>query len=350
MIQDILAIADPKIDSGDLWISPIDVAKSVDRASRIKSKKLYPSNKWKVRFLEDFTDSKNQELVSQWLIKPGKLLPEDQTKQAFFTRELAGAVNWSWLKRGQISQSEWRKRQRLLADSSVEEKYIDISKYRSPLEVPDDVQFSFGWRKDAEGNWLTARWLPASHRISDNNRQYFSENELKILELELSINPEKGKLQLDQFQLYSTKALNPYSRFSGGVSGQFSFGFQQIYTDELTSSLGFDLNGGIGLAKKFGRDIGSYFIFSAGTNIQFDEQNLYIEPEVGFFVYEVFDMKTNFSFKRKYQSGERIYNSINVNQSIWRGDNSKSIAFTYDKKFNSTVSNETFSIELTTFF
>ncbi|PVZ68261.1 lipoprotein N-acyltransferase Lnb domain-containing protein [Pelagibaculum spongiae] len=351
IIQDILAVAYPEIDNGDLWVSPIDVAKSADRNGLIKHKKLYPSSKWKVRFLEEFTTNTNQNKVLKWLDNPDNSLSMSTIGQDYVTKELARSVNRFQFESEQISIDKWKYRNNNLNFSdNDDEKLIDISRYRSPLEVPDDVQLGFGWRKDAEGHWLTARWLPASHRISDNNRQYFSENELKILEFELSINPAKEKLRLDQLQIYSVKALNPYSRFSGGISGQFSFGFQQIYTDDLTSSLGFDLNGGVGLARKFGRDIGSYFMLSAGTNLQFDEQNLYIEPEIGFFVYEVFDMKTNFSFKRKYQSGERVYNSINVNQSIWRGDNSKSIAFTYDKKFNSTIGNEIFSIELTTFF
>jgi len=155
VIYNMLSLAKPQIyNDKKIWITPLDSVKYLYKYDLIKKAQLYPSNSWLTKMLEDTNIDVNN------------------TQQ-------------------------------------LQNKTIDISKYKSPNKIPSERQLSASYVNLNKEKYLKLSFLPASHQLNDYNREYFGESELKIASLSVLVNEKNITLQ--DFTLYGMKSYMPYS-------------------------------------------------------------------------------------------------------------------------------------------
>ncbi len=301
----ILKVAKPELASkNSVWVSPIDVAKAAARANIVEQTLIYPSSKWKIRMLSDFLDDKT--ILD---IKNGNSLSSSNNDTYdYLSHTLEKTYAQFQYEQGLINRLTWfgLKTKFKLNPINSDKYQLDLGNYKSPLKTPDDSHLELGLLSNRDNKWLTFGWLPASHSLVDDNSQYFSENELKLNDVVLKINTTTGKADLHRWHLYSVKSLTPYDALTGGLSGNFSFGFDEVYNQTLENKLSFFIRGGIGHTLNISRDFNTYYLFNMGINANQHERNVYIEPEIGAYLYEVWHMKSWLSLAQRFnQSGER---------------------------------------------
>jgi hypothetical protein len=132
-------------------------------------------------------------------------------------------------------------------ESSFSHLSIDMSDFKNPVSRRPDSQFNVGYRTTFHSSALILDWLPASHLISDDNRNAFSESSLELMHITTRI--EQESIKLEKLTLYAIESLLPYEAISGGFSGKF--GMQWKGGSEQFSQLSnprFEVFGGGGLS------------------------------------------------------------------------------------------------------
>lgn len=286
--QDILAIAYPSLASSGAMITPLDVVRNTDRLGITGDATVYASSRWKVRLLSEFSGIRD----ADELFQPDSF---DNTSAGQLRLLQGHALNNYQRENGDISEQQWQQRKASLPEPDAR---IDLDGYRSPLKVPDDSQWALGLHHQNGDDWLRLSWMPASHTLEDDNRNYFSENELILSELSASVSSTTGDVRLDRWQIYSVRSLIPHDNLTGGLSGYLQFGFDRYYDDSLDTRPGFLASAGLGRTYGVSRDFYLYGLFGVGAALGTDQQYLQLEPEVGAYLYEVWDMKSWLSYKQ----------------------------------------------------
>jgi hypothetical protein len=197
--------------------------------------------------------------------------------------------------------------------SDLPQYSIELSNYKLPTKTPNDSKVSLQYLNN-ENNSIRLRFTPASHHISDDNRQYFAESELNLGEITLSYD-DNNKLELHRFNLYSMTTLTPYHPLTGGISGGFHISYQQQNTN-LQDVKGFSEFGGeLGITKKIGQDV--YFYALGELSLATDLNQTFITggPKIGMIVYEIFDMKSVIELSHIFNSANL---NFNYNQLRWQ--------------------------------
>ena len=322
----ILKLINPDLaKNNDVFVSPIDVAKAVAEKGLIEETLIYPSSKWKIRMLSDFVDSETIQQIHQG-IKPA--LVKDSTAKNYLNTSLYTTYAKFQYEQGYIDKNEWftRKVSFSLNQQDTSGYKINLDNYQSPLKTPDDSHLAFGFMKNSDNQWLTLGWLPASHDLSDQNSEYFGENELKLNEVVLKMNTKTAAIDLQRWQVYSAKSLVPYDLLTGGLSGSFNIGFDQVLNKQHRSNLSLLVYGGIGRTYKVNQDLSLYYLANIGGSSSDSESYTFIEPEFGAYLYELWDMKTLFSAKHKFNSNQYEQTHWNIRQSFMKNKSSSIIA------------------------
>lgn len=322
----ILQVANPLLaKNNDIFVSPIDVAKAASRGGIINETLIYPSSKWKVRMLSEFVAAEDIEKISNGI---NSVSHNNSVVKNYLNTNLAATYANFQFEQGYIDDKEWfTKKAKFSLNSQDTSGYkINLENYRSPLKTPDDSHLSFGYRNTSNSEWLTLGWLPASHDLSDQNSEYFGENELKLNEIVVNMNTNSGEINLQRWQLYSAKSLIPYDSLTGGLSGSFSVGFDQVLNKQHESNLSLLIYGGLGKSYKLSRDLSLYYLANVGGNLNEAESYAFIEPELGLYLYEIWNMKTLFSVKKRYNSNQYEQLHWTLNQSFMAKKTSSFIA------------------------
>lgn len=340
-----------RINMDDSWLSPIDVVKSAKSSGIIQSTKISPSNKWKIRMLSSALDANTVNSVAAFIDSGEKINIADLSDQDYYlTAQLADTYNRYSVQNGKYDFERWKKTNKSIGEfnSNRQHEYLlDLSDYKSPLKTPDDSQISLGHKHFNQQNWLNFKYLPASHAIEDDNRQFFSENELKLMEFSLLANEESGAIKLNSWTLYSARSNVPWDSLTGGTSGHFTVGAQQHWNDQLQPSLAANINGGIGYTYALSKDFNVYAMFNSGVGASSVGGYVYAEPEVGFYLYEILNMKTFASYKQIHnqQKSDKTQNLVSITQSFWPVKK-WSIYADYQKRWNSISSHEEYGLHL----
>lgn len=317
---DILKVIRPNMERAS-WLSPSDLVKAANKSALIGRIDITPSDQWRYRMMRDVSPSKVNKNVDEW-VSTGQLSKASDANSQYLQVEQAKAALGVMLFDEQIGEADYLKKRESL-DSSIEksDRQLNLSDYKSPLKAPNDSQIGMGLRMEKDSPWVTFRWLPIGHGLEDNNHQYFSENELKLGELEVKYSPQKQISRVHRFQLYSAKVLTPRESLVGGISGGLGFGWEPVYDDELNALGAWNLEGGIGAAKNLTKDINAYGLMNLGV---FHQSVLgargYLEPEVGVFVNEIWDMKSWLSYSQRYISDMKDQSHIKFTQSLYQSD------------------------------
>ncbi|WP_430460777.1 DUF4105 domain-containing protein [Thalassolituus sp. LLYu03] len=330
---DLLRLVIPELTTG-AWVTPIDLVKAVNRSGKIRTAELVPSAKWRVQMLEDVVSAEDQNQVYRWQSAEGSsgkqpevTLSDAPDQNGFLQRSLANAVLDFRQQTRRISADEAHQLRTQIPQVSADDEYeLTLEKYRSPLKTPDDAHWSLGYQRTADSDWISADWLAVGHGLEDDNRQYFSENELKLFELSLRASPEQQALRLNHLALYSARSLNPWDRFTGGISGDFRLGFFPLVDDELQSSTAWNVHGGVGMTFALSPDLRVYGLMNAGWYRNREADFMYAEPEIGAYLYEVFDMKSWLRYQPRLAADQKPVQRLTLTHSIYGSTDSALIA------------------------
>lgn len=323
--QYILNVALPEMQkSTGPFISPIDVIKTANSHQVIDRTLMYPSSKWKIRMLSDFVAQSDIDAIKNGTLENEK---NELTVKGYLRQELAQTYAKYRYEQGQLAANSWYALKTQYNSNEIKSAgyQIDLQDYQSPLKTPDDSHLELGFINNEDQQWLSFGWLPASHTLEDDNSQYFSENELKLNELVLKMNTDSGALKLQRWHIYSAKSLTPYDTLTGGISGNFSLGVDEFYNRNLESHLGGFITAGMGHTFRINTDMSLYYQGNTGGVYNSNEKYLFVEPELGGYVYEIWNMKTLFSMKQRFTSNGYQQTRWDIKQSFMRAKNSSFI-------------------------
>jgi hypothetical protein len=359
VIYNILSLSSENFlkDKHRLWITPKDVVKTANRNNLIIGTKIIPSDKWNIRMLSEALDNDSVDRTYD-LFKNKNFehveLSDDITKRLYQGELIRSYSNYLYTQ-AKIDKKELntinneinRATEKDMPSNST--YYIDLSQYKSPLKTFDDSQLGLGYRRGNGRNYMKLYFLPASNSLTDDNREYFNENFLKLGEISVLLT-EKS-IKLESFQLYAMKSLIPWNKFVKGISGEFRLGLEEHYDKELKNHLAMNASGGIGLTKKISADINTYLLMNAGLGYGKSHFYLSAYPEVGATIYEILNMKTNLSYKYIYnQLGSNdFYHNFDITQSVFWHKKFK-LSATFEHRFNNCCSDDAYELMVYVYF
>ncbi len=334
LTQQLLAISDDRLmPSG--WLSPLDVVKHSQQASLIEAQSLEPATRWYLRALQQ--GLAKPELVSTLIdaLEHNTPLPTADTEaERFYLQQ----ISLNYLKLPQVNTEltgtdntalEHKIRETYDVD---QEFYLSLSNENNPLLRPADSQFSVSYLHQQAYEALQLDWQPASHQLSDDNRQLSSESSLQLMALQVRYIPALSDWKLQQFTLYRIQNFIPWDPLSGGISVQFAFGFERQYGNALEDKLTPYLSGGMGRTYQLSQDLQVYALLNGGLARGNGDLHPYAGPELGMFLYEIGDMKSTLSVKTWFnQQGSSRWTEQWSWQQSWFFRPESSLQFQFSK-------------------
>lgn len=354
MIDDILSITNENyINKDALWVTPKDVIKNAERNKLISNIKMIPSIEWELKMLNEEIDNykKINDILEIFEYKNFDKFNENNffssdTKSSKLERQFVLTYARYLFNKNDITKNEYLKLIKILKE---EEYIINLGNYKNPIETYDDSQISLSYVDVNKKAYMGITFLPASNSIFDDNREYFSENSLKIGEVDLLLN--KNKVHINSINIYDMKLLIPWNNVTNDISKQFNVSYQKHYDEELNRLNVLNLSGGAGLTTKIHNDIWIYGLTNVGVGLNLEKIYPYIYSDIGFIMYELFNMKTVLSHKLIYNqdNSNDYYQNLSLNQSLFV---KKQIRFdiSYDNLFNKENKKDAYSIKFNYFF
>lgn len=354
MIDDILSITNENyINKDALWVTPKDVIKNAERNKLISNIKMIPSIEWELKMLNEEIDNykKINDILEIFEYKNFDKFNENNffssdTKSSKLERQFVLTYARYLFNKNDITKNEYLKLIKILKE---EEYIINLENYKNPIETYDDSQISLSYVDVNKKAYMGITFLPASNSIFDDNREYFSENSLKIGEVDLLLN--KNKVHINSINIYDMKLLIPWNNVTNDISKQFNVSYQKHYDEELNRLNVLNLSGGAGLTTKIHNDIWIYGLTNVGVGLNLEKIYPYIYSDIGFIMYELFNMKTVLSHKLIYNqdNSNDYYQNLSLNQSLFV---KKQIRFdiSYDNLFNKENKKDAYSIKFNYFF
>jgi len=345
----IIATVAPKIlTHSRLWISPSDVVKDVKELGLIQKSEMTPSSRWKIKMFIDqmkadqvsnvYSAVQNTTTIAYFnLLEPKDRFLSSQLYETYaFYLEKIQEVN---AERKITLHDNISK----MNDVSFNDLRLDLSAYKNPIKTPDDTQLSISYGRVEGRNFFQFSFLPTAHRLQDDNRQYFTENELRLGDIKLRYLPDDQSIKLQELTLYSVKTMNPWDRFTGGFSAQWKIGSEPHYSDKMEMHQALNLDASFGMAWAPHPDTILYGMLGAGYGYGAGNNYVYSSPEVGIVINELFNLKS--AIKTRY-----IYNQLASRSGYWDIEFTQSWFFSqrYAMFFNSRLRTNREERELTT--
>ncbi|MDX1453767.1 MAG: hypothetical protein R3183_14535, partial [Oleiphilaceae bacterium] len=227
---------------------------------------------------------------------------------------------------------------------------LDVSQYKSPLDTPEESQWGISVFRHDNSAGLRLRWLPVSHGINDDNRQYFSENELKLSEFTFEWDVRNERLRLHEWQLYSMRSYIPYDLLTGGISGRFSVSMREQYDASLEADSAAAIEGAIGFTHSWHPAIDTYLLIGGGLGHDGDHGYAYGFPELGVIARLARNYKTHVNLQRVWQQrhADIPHNALEIVQAKHWSD--WALLMRYENRWNTRQRDEQFALELRRYY
>ena len=250
MIDDILSLTNKNyMNKNSFWVTPKDVIKNASQNDLIDNTNMIPSIEWKLNMLAENIDVdkinkilrlfENQDFMSLKSFNYSNNSEQKELEKEF----ILTYAEFLFLNRKVITSKNYRDILDLVQYS--EEFVIDIKKYKNPLKTFDDSQVSVAYSKN-DKNSLELSFLGASNTIFDDNREYFSENSLKIGEIKLLF--DKDDVHINSISFYNMKSLIPWNKVTKELSKEFRFEYEKHYNENLEEINVLNTSMGMGLS------------------------------------------------------------------------------------------------------
>ncbi|MEY2838835.1 MAG: hypothetical protein RJB60_1134 [Pseudomonadota bacterium] len=328
LVKHVLALAAPRVlDVPDFITTPKDVIKLADAAGVIANTSVKTPARWRVRAMAQSLSAERAEAVRLAVLdrQPEKLAPpiasESPDAEAVYIQlALAEAYNDHLLINHALGLDDWRVFQQHVQARqrhAFEGYSMQASETKNPLRSPQDMQASMGVAHRQGRSVVRLGFLPVSHTLADDNGTYFSENELRLFDLAVDLDPQRGQLRLDRLTVYSAQSLLPREPFTGGLSGRFKLGFERQSGTELSDKMGLVIDCGLGVDARPVRDVDLFALLGIGWRWQGQGQ-VHLAPSVGVVMREVYRMKSIVTLTRRQallQPSEAV-NEVVFTQSV----------------------------------
>ncbi|MBT9609646.1 MAG: DUF4105 domain-containing protein [Aquabacterium sp.] len=298
LVKHIVALAAPQmLDGREWWTTPKGVVQRAQEAGLVAGSTVTTPSRWHVRALREglLASQVNaaREQVEQRTVPEAATTATD-VQQGFLTLELARAYNSHLLEQKRIARSDWQAYATQL-DEVRQRRYaglgLQTDARKNPVNAPPERQISLGWQRSGGAQHLRLGLQPVSHALVDDNRQLFSESELRLFDSALLVEAQSGRVRLDHFTLYAVESLLPRESMTGGLSGRFKIGVErqpQLLSPDKKALL---IEGAGGYTWRLSDDLDAFALLGGGWGYR-QQGYLYAMPSIGMVVREVFDMKT----------------------------------------------------------
>jgi len=293
----ILGLANSELRQEEiLYVSPVDVVKAVDKHNMIKGKKVTLADDWAFNMLSQEIDADviKQINVSIFAESTLELNHLDAQSEALSREYLSLLINKPNIKQ-RLSEARYKELQGVVTTSS--KVALDLTEYKDPLKTPQDSSIGVALSVIDDEEFFEVSILPAAHHLYADNRQFFTESELKIAELSLRTNLKTADSQLQSLVLYSVNSFIPSTRLTPQFSGAFFMGFHHTLNSKLEEKGVFELSGAMGKTYQIHRDIMLFAMFGLGVATDIKNTFLFVEPYVGGIVNLVGDSKAIFEHR-----------------------------------------------------
>ncbi len=324
VIDFILGLADERIRPRFLWTTPRDVIKDAERAGLIQATAIVTPPRWLVRTLGSELGPAEMRRIESAVSSgnlEGSFVPGSGDRD-YLQLEAARAINDYLYGKGRITRQRWTANSAYLngiKSRFFADKALTASKHDDPLQAPGESQIGLSGLRDAGHYYLGLTVLPISHTLTDDNRQFFAENQLLLFQTSVKLRPDSGALKLDRLDIYSIESLVPYDPITGGLSGRFAIAVEPQWDGRLQRHTAFSLSGALGLTTRPVPDIDLFGLVGAGGASGRGRVYAYPSVEAGTVIREVADMKTLFSVSRTFNqitNGTNFYD-FDLHQSLY---------------------------------
>ena len=310
-----LVLAKPELyKQYSFWMSPLQSAKLLYRNNLIENVELSPTNEWLLRM-------SSQQLKHSQKNKIEKIVLNQESSAihglSYFELQFLLAYSISEYEKNEIDKKEFEK---LLSDINKTLKKldtnIDISEYKSPKKIPNERQIRIGYARQENKNYTKFGFLPASHFLSDDNREYFTESDLRIFGFSMIAN--RDAVYLDEFDVYGMKSYIPFEKYSKNFSYEFQIKVDRTLGREMNYLYKYQVDGGVGVDFQMFHDIHIFTMLNSG--IAYDKMNkVYLdsEPYIGLMIYEIGDMKTVVRYSRQFINSKGILDNFDLEHNVF---------------------------------
>lgn len=295
----ILSIANPAlVDEDILFVSPLDVIKAVNKHGMIKNVGVELSDDWALKMLEQEIEPNLGAQIESLVFKnkPVSFDTLDPKSKRFAVEYLSQLLKNEVVKSNLTDEqiSALTEVATINKDDSLD---FDLSHFKNPIKTPQDSVFTSSVVMNSDRTSMDFSFLPASHYLYGDNRQYFSESELRIGEISVRIDTDSNNVKLQSLTLYSFRSLAPSSRIVSKYSGSFYLGYRQILDQNFNENGFFNLSGGMGKSIKAHKDVLLYGNLDVGLAANKSDVYLYAEPNIGAIINLVGDSKVLFEYR-----------------------------------------------------
>ncbi len=298
LVWQMLAAVQPALSAHrQAWTTPKDVLRSADAAGLLDTPTTLTASRWALRLLTDGLPAHETGDVRKMVLADHLPTPETvsaRPERAFLQRELAGAYNRYLVDQGQRRAEHgaaYAAQLATLDSQGFKGWQAHSAPHRDPAQSPPDSQWSAGWLWRENRHWTQWRVLPVSHGLEDDNRGYFSENSLQLMDLSVLASPRGDAVRLERATLYSVASLLPRDVFTGGVSGRMRIGVDQQPDRDLRARHAMLVDGALGATWRVQRDVDLFALAGGGLGWR---RGIYVfgAPQAGMLVREVGGMKS----------------------------------------------------------
>ena len=147
------------------------------------------------------------------------------------------------------------------------------------------------WVEENAQRSLDVSFVPASHYLHGDNRQYHSESELLIGEVNLRISLKTGAIKLQKLTLYSMLSLLSDTEFDSHWSKQVFMGYKRELSENGKDTGVLETSFGLGKSFSIHEDILVYALLNIGAGLGADKIYPTLTPQIGAVVNLVQDSK-----------------------------------------------------------
>lgn len=312
----ILAVADARLlPKNHNRQTPLDVLKRVESADVITNRTVITAPKWRARMLVDLLDGRAagdvKRFVEQSDLNP--LLQNRDEKTQFLILNLTKQYLEIADQHGDIKEARYKSltQQVKQAEAQLSASFsLDLSDYKQPSQTPPDSQWTLGGQQES-GEWYGKfTYLPVSHQFIDDNRQYFSENELQLAGISVLLNDEK--VLLDELVLYRATSVIPHKPLVGGLSGRFAIAADRSYDEQLQKQPRGGISGSIGKALEPVAGLILYAMVGSGLEYGKGRGYFSLQQEAGLVVKGKHDFKTVIKIQNDWNRFGSAVNLSNI--------------------------------------
>ncbi|MFN3691062.1 MAG: DUF4105 domain-containing protein, partial [Fimbriimonadales bacterium] len=232
LVKHLLAINRPEVlTTPEWWTTPRDVVRAAARHELVDAPTALTAARWTLRILQDDLTATEVARVKE-AVEASRIPPSTAASDRdYLALKGAQALNLYLYETDQRSRAAWASYAKALQQAehaTFADWALESSQRRDPVTGQPDTQWAFGVMQRQGDTRLYAEILPASHKLEDDNSLYFAESALTLFNLAASTSLEGRGAKLERAVIYGVESLLPRDPLTGGWSGRFRLGWDQL--------------------------------------------------------------------------------------------------------------------------